>query len=176
MTSNATVSTAPTTAPAAGEHGLVLDERRAQLVKNVQDLFSSKPRLEIFEQDWKKDAVFEDPICIAKGDKEYMAQWYGMPKAFPQSETLSWKVLKNEPGLIEYEQVQKYTVAGIHTVKEMKSLVHIELDPTDNKITRFEDRWNGKEMKSGWLGSKLRSFNGRFMPSLISVPKPESKL
>lgn len=64
-------------------------------------LFCSQPSLEILQRGWREDAVFEDPIAIAVGFKQYAAQWFGMPKAFPQSETVAWKVTKNEPGLIE---------------------------------------------------------------------------
>jgi hypothetical protein len=63
-----------------------------------------------------------------------------MPKAFPKSETLSYKVVTSEPNLIEYEQTQLYTVALTGFKKEMKSLVHIELDDQD-KVKKFEDRW-----------------------------------
>lgn len=63
-----------------------------------------------------------------------------MPAAFPVSVTEAWKVTKNEDWGIEYEQRQKYTIAGLRTTKVMRSLVHIELDKEDY-ITRMEDRW-----------------------------------
>ncbi|KAI5481333.1 hypothetical protein MNV49_004955 [Pseudohyphozyma bogoriensis] len=163
------------TLAAGGEtdHGIPLDGRRKQIVDDSMALFQSKPSLDIFKRGWREDAVFEDPISLATGFKQYSAsvsQWFGMPKAFPKSETLAWKVTKSEPGLLEYEQRQKYTFAGIGTTKEVPSLVHIELDSEDY-ITRFEDRWNGKPIPAGTIAKGLRNFNAETLPHLVSVPK-----
>jgi hypothetical protein len=40
-------------------------------------LFSSKPTVENLEKNWAKDAVFEDPIAIARGYREFSSQWFG---------------------------------------------------------------------------------------------------
>ncbi|KAK4052595.1 hypothetical protein OIO90_004223 [Microbotryomycetes sp. JL221] len=155
------------------DHGIELPADRAQLVHDVRELFCSRPTLEILKKWWAPDAVFEDPIAIAKGYDQYSAQWFGMPKAFPKSETLAWKVTRNEPSLIEYEQRQKYTIAGIKTTKEMLSLVHIELGQ-DGKITKLEDRWNGNPLPQGSIAKTLRNFNAQyFVPTFVSVPKED---
>ncbi|KAM0791051.1 hypothetical protein ACM66B_004345 [Microbotryomycetes sp. NB124-2] len=83
------------------DHGIQLPAERAQLVHDVMELFCSRPTLEILKKWWHPDAVFEDPIAIAKGFDQISHQWFGMPKAFPESKTLAWKVTKNEDRLIE---------------------------------------------------------------------------
>ncbi|KAK4046345.1 hypothetical protein OIV83_006126 [Microbotryomycetes sp. JL201] len=157
------------------DHGIQLPQERAQLVQHVMDLFSSRPSLESLKKWWSPNAVFEDPIAIAKGFDQIAHQWFGMPKAFPESKTLAWKVTKNEESVIEYEQRQLYTIAGIKTTKEMASLVHIEVGP-DNKITRLEDRWNGNPLPVNAIAKKLREFNASyFVPAIVSVPKEDPK-
>lgn len=71
------------------------------------------------------------------------------------------------------EQRQKYTLPLVHTIKEMASLVHIELDPATGKITKLEDRWDNKSLSNvSGITKKLRDFNGSyFTPALVSVPK-----
>jgi hypothetical protein len=55
------------------DHGIPLEGKRAQLVQDVMALFQSKPTLEIFKRGWREDAIFEDPIAIATGFKQYAA-------------------------------------------------------------------------------------------------------
>ncbi|KAM0753778.1 hypothetical protein T439DRAFT_322669 [Meredithblackwellia eburnea MCA 4105] len=152
------------------DHGIPLEGRRKMLVEDSLSLFQCKPSLEIFKRGWRENAVFADPLAIAQGFKQYSAQWFGMPKAFPESETLAWKVTKSEPGLIEYEQRQRYVIALVKSEKIMSSLVHIELDNEDY-IVRFEDRWDGKVLTTGGIGGALKGLNAKIMPSLVSVPK-----
>lgn len=70
----ATMTTPPQLADGGEtDHGLPLQGKRAQLVQDVMALFQSKPTLEIFQRGWRQDAVFEDPIAIATGFKQYAA-------------------------------------------------------------------------------------------------------
>ncbi|KAK4703694.1 hypothetical protein P7C70_g2519, partial [Phenoliferia sp. Uapishka_3] len=152
------------------DHGIVLEGRRKMIVEDAMALFQCKPSLELFKRGWREDAVFADPIVTAVGFRQYAAQWFGMPAAFPASETLAWKVTRNEPGFIEYEQQQKYTIAVIKTTKVMSSLVHIELD-NEEYVTKFEDRWDAKALSYGGIASFFKGINARTMPYLITVPK-----
>ncbi|GAA97833.1 hypothetical protein E5Q_04512 [Mixia osmundae IAM 14324] len=162
----ATMSTAASSA--STDHGIPLEGKRLQLVQDAMALFGSKPSPEIFKRSWTEGAIFEDPIAYCKGSAEYYPQWLGMPKAFPISETLEWKVVTNEPNLIEYTQKQKYTLP-IKATKVMDSLVRMELDSSE-KITHFEDRWGGKPCPTNKIAMFLRRANARTVPKLIGVP------
>ena len=140
----------------------------AQLIRDSMDLFGARPNAAIFSR-WTAGAVFADPICHAVGAKQYMAQWFGMPAAFSLSETRAWKLTRQEPGVVEYVQLQRYKVKGLGTVKDMKSTVVIERDDK-NRVTRFEDRWGHKPM-NGTISWPFRRLNAFTMPWLISVPK-----
>lgn len=153
------------------EHGLQLDAQRADMVQDIISLFCSKPSREKLDKHFAPNATFEDPICIAQGlYPEIAAQWFGMPKAFPVSVTEAYTVTRNEQNLIEYEQRQNYTIAGLGTQKVMYSLVHMELD-NNGKIIKFEDRWNGSPQPANAVAKFLRRLNGKSMPKLIAVPK-----
>lgn len=92
-----------------------------------------------------------------------------MPAAFSESETLAWKLVKQEPGEVQYAQKQRYKVKGLGMTKEMVSTVVIERN-ADNKITRFEDRWNHKPL-GGVIGWPFRRLNAVTLPWLVGVPK-----
>ncbi|SPO26819.1 uncharacterized protein UTRI_04130_B [Ustilago trichophora] len=142
----------------------------AQLIRDAMDLFSAKPSPSIFARSWSPNAIFADPICHAEASRQYLAQWYGMPAAFSHSETLEWKLIKQEPALVEYVQKQRYKVKGLGLTKDMVSTVVMQRNPQSGKITRFEDRWNHKPL-GGVLGWPFRRLNALTLPLLVGVPK-----
>ena len=116
----------------------------------------------------------KDPLSKCIGYKEYAPQWYGMPKLFPKSVTLSHRVVSSthNPNRIMYQQEQEYTVRGLGTKKVMKSLVVIELDDHD-MIVHLHDKWNGNDHPTRWGILGLRRLNAMTLPWLVSVPKLE---
>jgi hypothetical protein len=93
-----------------------------------------------------------------------------MPKAFSESKTLSWSLKTSTPELIEYEQSQHYKIRGLGTVKQMNSLVVMQLN-NEGKIKHFEDRWDAKPLPSGSIAMFLRRMNARTVPMIVSYPK-----
>ncbi|CUA67132.1 hypothetical protein RSOLAG22IIIB_07211 [Rhizoctonia solani] len=154
--------------------GIPVEGKRRQVIEDVLNLFSSKPDQDIFYRTWRKDAVFEDPLSKCIGYKQYAPQWYGMPKAFPTSRTLSYKVISSttEPRRITYEQQQEYTIRFIGTKKIMNSMVVIDLDEND-QIVKLEDKWNGNDQPTRFGALWLRRLNAMTLPWLVSVPKPK---
>ncbi|KAH9820530.1 hypothetical protein DFH28DRAFT_952584 [Melampsora americana] len=160
----------------ATEHGIeLLNEEQRRIVEDSLKLFSSQPSLEILNRSWSKTAHFGDPIASCDGFNQFAPQWFAMPKLFPKSVTLNWKIIKVESNLIEWEQTQQYTIRGINYVKEMKSIVHLELGE-DGKIIKFEDRWGGKELTSNSITMMFRKLNANLVPYLIRVPKEDKKI
>ncbi|KAH7334978.1 hypothetical protein B0J17DRAFT_672300 [Rhizoctonia solani] len=153
--------------------GIQLEGKRKQVVEDALNLFSSKPDQDIFHRTWRKDAVFEDPLSKCIGYKQYAPQWYAMPKAFPVSRTLSYKVISSStnPHRIVYEQQQEYTIRFIGTKKIMDSTVVIDLDEND-QIVKLEDKWNGSDQPTRFGALWLRRLNAVTLPWLVSVPKP----
>jgi hypothetical protein len=54
--------------------GTELSAEQKTIVGSVLDLFAGRPSLEKLQL-WKDDAVFEDPLCIANGRKQFEGQW-----------------------------------------------------------------------------------------------------
>ena len=54
--------------------GVELSSEQKTLVSSVLDLFAGRPSLAKLQL-WKDDAVFSDPITVAKGRKEFEPQW-----------------------------------------------------------------------------------------------------
>jgi len=157
-----------------GAHGasVELDERRAQLLKDLQQLYSCQPSVEIFERSWRSDAAFEDPVSSCKGLNEIAAQFFAMPLIFKKSVTLSHRVISSthNPNLLIYEQVQEYTVKLFGMKRTVKSIILVELDDED-KIILLEDQWNGEEPPHAWGLGMLRRLNSKTISLLVSVPK-----
>lgn len=54
--------------------GVDLSQEQKTLVSSVLDLFAGRPSLAKLQL-WEDDGVFTDPLTIAKGRKQYEAQW-----------------------------------------------------------------------------------------------------
>lgn len=154
---------------AAGVSPLSAD--RNQLVSDIAKLFQSKPSLKRLDH-FRDDALFEDPIAFAKGRQYFAPQWYGMPKAFPQSVTKSINVTKNDANEINLDVVQEYTVALIGKKVTIPSNIVIQLDE-QGKITRLADEWHHKPIPSGTLAMMGRKLNAVMVKTFVSVPKKD---
>ena len=58
--------------------GVELSNEQRTIVSSVLDLFAGRPSLAKLQL-WKDDAVFSDPITVAKGRKEFEPQWVCHP-------------------------------------------------------------------------------------------------
>lgn len=54
--------------------GVELSSQQKTIVGSVLDLFAGRPSLEKLQL-WTDEAVFEDPITIARGRKQFEPQW-----------------------------------------------------------------------------------------------------
>lgn len=57
-----------------------------KLIKSILKLYQLQPSHESYNH-YAEDAVFHDPVSIAKGKESIMSQFNGMPKIFARSET-----------------------------------------------------------------------------------------
>ena len=120
--------------------GVELSSHQKTLVGSVLDLFAGRPSLAKLQL-WKDDGEFEDPIAIAKGRKEFEAQWYGLQTAFSEIERLHHQV-KSGGNPIEMDLKTRYVVKGIGKEQIVESVIRIHTD--GEKISKVEDRWNDK--------------------------------
>lgn len=125
--------------------GVSLNDNQKTLVGCVLDLFAGRPSLAKLQL-WKDDAIFEDPITVAKGREQYEPQWYGLQTVFSEIERLHHEVTSSG-NPIEMDLKTRYVVKGIGKEQTVASKVMIYLD--GEKISKVEDKWDGKLPDSG---------------------------
>jgi hypothetical protein len=143
--------------------GVELSSEQKTLVSSVLDLFAGRPSLAKLQL-WKDDAVFSDPITVAKGRGEFEPQWvcrpviqharfssnthpqYGLQTAFSEIERKDHSVTSSG-NPIELDMTTMYKVKGIGKETTITSKVNIFHE--NGKITRVEDKWNGNLPDSG---------------------------
>lgn len=125
--------------------GVSLSESQKTLVGSVLDLFAGRPSLAKLQL-WTDDAIFEDPITVAKGRKQYEPQWYGLQTAFSEIERLHHEVT-SAGNPIEIDMKTRYVIKGINKEQTIASKINIFTE--GDKITKVEDKWDGKLPESG---------------------------
>lgn len=132
------------------------------LVQNVLMLYQCKADNNLLDDIYADVPSFEDPISHAIGRAEVWAQWYSMPKAFSNSITNSYTIVKNEQNLLEFSLDQTYTFRLTKNDKRMLSKVVLVLDD-NGKVVSHKDLWNGKPLK------KWYHFIRRLMAKIIKL-------
>lgn len=139
--------------------GVDLSAQQKTLVGSVLDLFAGKPTLEKLQL-WSEEAVFEDPITVARGRKQYEPQWYvslfshicvfedadicryGLQTAFSEIERLSYQVTSSG-NPITLDMKTRYVVKGINKEQTIASVINI-FTTSDGKIEKVQDKWDGE--------------------------------
>ncbi|MCJ1235922.1 hypothetical protein MMC14_003896 [Varicellaria rhodocarpa] len=168
--------------------GVTLDENQKTLVGCILDvsyilgffaaeliivkLFAGRPSLKKLQL-WADDGVFEDPITIATGRKQYEPQWYGLQSAFSEIERLHHEVT-DAGNPIAMDLKTRYVVKGINKEQTVNSKILIFYDKTTNKITKVQDKWDGKLPDSSFKDA-FRNLNSVTVPKMISVPKNDEE-
>ncbi|KAB8337274.1 hypothetical protein FH972_021575 [Carpinus fangiana] len=148
--------------------GVSLSDQQKTVVGSVLDLFAGRPSLAKLQL-WSDEGVFEDPITVAKGRKQYEPQWYGLQSAFSEIERLSHEVTSSG-NPITMDMKTRYVVKGIGKEVTIASKINIFVDEATGKISKVEDKWDGKLPESG-IANAFRRLNANSVPHMISVPK-----
>ncbi|KAL9075859.1 MAG: hypothetical protein Q9161_001252 [Pseudevernia consocians] len=166
--------------------GVSLDEQQRTLVGSVLDvsvhyrtpgvlqtsdqnqLFAGRPSLKKLQL-WDDEGVFEDPITKAVGRKQYEPQWYGLQAAFSEIERLHHEVTSGG-NPIAMDLRTRYVVKGIGKEQTIDSKINIFYDKATGKITKVEDKWDGKLPDSSFQNA-FRKINAVTVPKMVGVPK-----
>jgi len=152
--------------------GITLSTQQKTLVGSVLDLFAGRPSLPKLRL-WADDATFEDPITIATGRKQFEPQWYGLQAAFSEIERLHHEVT-DAGNPIAMDLKTRYVIKGIGKEQTIASKVMIFWDEQSGKITKVQDKWDGKLPDSSFTNA-MRNLNSVTVPLLISVPKNDDE-
>ncbi|KAF8274031.1 hypothetical protein EI94DRAFT_1714571 [Lactarius quietus] len=135
------------------------DAPEARILRSLQELYSCKPQ-KISYEIYTHDAVFYDPIGIARGVDAIRAQFDAFPKLFPRSDIQKLRVLKNPPGtpdsllLIDLDVAYFRNAQAASPFKVVNSLLTLQLDDT-HLVIRHTEEWNHKcetTADDGFLG------------------------
>jgi len=86
--------------------------------------------------------MFQDPLTVSTGFKQYAAQWYGLPALFSPIRVQS-HVVTSAGNPVEIRLSNKYTLKGLKKDHVVDSVVNVYVRD-DGKISKVEDKWNGK--------------------------------
>jgi hypothetical protein len=125
--------------------GVTLSDSQKTIVGSVLDLFAGRPSLAKLQL-WSDEGVFEDPITVAKGRKQFEPQWYGLQTAFSEIERLHHEVT-SAGNPIEMDMKTRYVIKGINKEQTIASKINIFVE--GDKIVKVEDKWDGKLPESG---------------------------
>jgi len=148
--------------------GVELSSQQKTLVGSVLDLFAGRPSLEKLQL-WADEAVFEDPITVARGRKQFEPQWYGLQTAFSEIERLSHQVTSSGNPM-SMDLKTRYVVKGIGKEQTISSVVKIYTTADGSKIEKVQDMWDG-ELPDSSFKNAFRRLNAVTVPKLVSVPK-----
>jgi len=147
--------------------GVDLSSDQKTIIGSVLDLFAGRPSLEKLKL-WSDEGEFTDPLTIAKGRKQYEAQWYGLQTAFSEIERLGHEVTSSG-NPITMNLKTRYVVKGIGKEQTIQSVITIATD-SQGKISKVEDKWDGK-LPEGSISQAFRRLNAVTVPNLVGVPK-----
>jgi len=159
---NTNINTAP---------GVDLSSQQKTLVGCVLDLFAGRPSLEKLQL-WTDDAVFEDPITVARGRKQFEPQWYGLQTAF-EIERLSHQVTSSGNPII-MDLKTRYVIKGISKEQTIASVITIQATPDGSKIEKVQDKWDG-ELPDSSIKNAFRRLNAVTVPLMVGVPKDKEE-
>ncbi|KAJ3573546.1 hypothetical protein NP233_g2366 [Leucocoprinus birnbaumii] len=128
------------------------------IITAIREMYTCSPKETTFNV-YAKDAVFHDPVGIAKGPKSIETQFLGLAKIFPRAEIPNFRLLENPssvaPNTILIDQdVSYYRNPKSTPTKTLNSLLTITLDES-NKIKTHTEEWNHRKSTSkddGFLG------------------------
>jgi hypothetical protein len=151
-----------------GENVIKLSAEREEIVNNILDLYSCKPSKECFKH-YTNDVIFEDSLIYAIGLETLKASFYGMPKIFEKSNTVSYKILENTPNTLKIDLNQKYTLPYVRRAFVQHCVIVLQLE--GDKIVRHSDLWSGKPIISYESILPLRKGVASLVKFMFKIPE-----
>jgi len=153
------------------------------IVSAIKELYSCKPKEDSYHM-YAPEAIFHDPVGIAKGVSSIRAQFNGLAKMFPLATIPKFRVLDNPSSLPKStilidQDVAYYRDPSKEPTKVVNSLLTIERNEA-GAITKHTEEWDHrKETTSddGFLGSlnEWRKAATANVTELFVSQKPPSK-
>ncbi|KAI0257072.1 hypothetical protein BJV78DRAFT_1272199 [Lactifluus subvellereus] len=137
----------------------IANSLEARIIRALRELYSGRPQNSSYEI-YTRDAIFHDPIGIARGIDSIRAQFDALPKLFPRCEIRKLRVLENPPGtpanllLIDQDVAYFRNAETASPFKVVNSLLTLQLDDA-HQVTRHTEEWDHRRETTaddGFLG------------------------
>lgn len=159
--------TASTTSSSQGTHATrAPSTNEKRLIDNILLLYQLKPSEQAYSH-YTENAVFHDPVSIARGIESIKSQFNGMPMLFAESTTEKCDVLADSPpGTLAINLTQRYVFKSPipfkskGTEKTVNSKVTFHLNQ-QRLIERHDEEWDHEENQTGDDGFMGKLMEGR---------------
>lgn len=116
------------------------------ILNALRELYTVNPSESSYAQ-YTQDAIFHDPVGIAKGIKSIRAQFNALPSLFPRAEIRRFNILDAPSDKLLIDQVVAYyreKDARAEPFKELNSLLTIEREAGSGLIKSHIEEWDHK--------------------------------
>ena len=139
---------------------------REEIENGVISMFALKPNKDVSSL-IGENCTFVDPVGKVKGKKAVDIVIFGLPHSIlcknheMQMDTIKMKQFSNSFTL-QFETKTK--MIGLPVEQTIPTLVYVELNNDNTKITKIEDYWHGRPFWNGLgLGPLIRTINGKLI-------------
>jgi hypothetical protein len=155
------------------EKSLPLSPQRQAVIDDVLALYSCRPSIERVKR-YTPDAVYDDQFSYANNRYKIAGQWFALPKVFSASENISYEVTRDDPGMIEFKNQQKWTFPIIPKTATINAMVTLKLDPETMesdfiRIKYHKDQANEKEYSHQGLTFNLKKWQADNIPKYLNA-------
>ncbi|KAF8322667.1 hypothetical protein DL93DRAFT_2050373 [Clavulina sp. PMI_390] len=139
------------------------NDSETAIIDALHQLYRCKPKSSSYHI-YDNNAIFHDPIGIAKGVDSIQAQFDGLAKMFPRADIPKFRILKNpsfltDSTLLIDQDVAYYRQADAsEPTKTVNSLLTIERSNT-GLITKHTEEWNHEHESSAADGTFIGKIN-----------------
>lgn len=119
-----------------------------------------------------ENCEFEDGFGRCCGKKTVRSVFYVMPVLMKNHVTRDVQILQRYSNAFTFSFDQSFAMFGIE-IKSLPTLVYVEMNDDNSKITKMEDHWFGRPFFWGFgTGNMIRKFNGKviyqgYLPRLV---------
>ncbi|KAH9486243.1 hypothetical protein JR316_0000307 [Psilocybe cubensis] len=123
------------------------------IIAAIKELYSCKPTSNTFNI-YAREAVFHDPVGIAKGIDSVRSQFFGLAKIFPRADIPKFRILETPPTLpsntilIDQDVAYYRDAKSTSPTKVVNSLLTLKLD-NFNKVISHNEEWNHQKTTTG---------------------------
>ncbi|KAF5385372.1 hypothetical protein D9615_001224 [Tricholomella constricta] len=153
----------------------------AKIIQSIKEMYSCSPTDSTFDI-YTENAVFHDPVGIAKGVTSIRAQFLGLAKIFSHADIPKFRILENPPHLpantmlIDQDVAYFRDAKASSPTKTLNSLLTLKLNDS-HLVTSHEEQWNHEKSSTsddgffGMLNEQRKKLTASLTDTIVGKPK-----